>query len=76
MEMPDTRHFPVIPALGRLRQEDSEFQASLRYIGRSKFKQKKKKKEGRKEGEGKRREKGKKGREEKGREKKSLAQGT
>jgi hypothetical protein len=25
---------PVIPALGRMRQEDGEFQASLGYIGR------------------------------------------
>jgi hypothetical protein len=35
---------PVIPALGKLRQEDCEFQASLDYTVRSCLKKKKKKK--------------------------------
>jgi hypothetical protein len=35
---------PVIPALGRLRQEDYEFKASLDYIARTCLKRPKKKK--------------------------------
>jgi hypothetical protein len=35
---------PVIPALGRLRQEDQEFKASLNYIARKKKKRKKERK--------------------------------
>jgi hypothetical protein len=38
---------PVIPALGRLRQEDHEFQASLEYIVRSYLKTPKKEKKDR-----------------------------
>jgi hypothetical protein len=35
---------PVIPALGRLRQEHCKFEASLDYLARPYFKKKKKKK--------------------------------
>jgi hypothetical protein len=36
---------PIIPALGRLRWEDHEFEISLGHITRSCFKKKKKRKE-------------------------------
>jgi hypothetical protein len=36
---------PIIPAMGKLRQEDHEFEASLGYIGRPCFKQTNKKTE-------------------------------
>jgi hypothetical protein len=41
---------PVVPALGRQRQEDSKFQASLGYICRKTLSQKKKKKKKKKAG--------------------------
>jgi hypothetical protein len=36
-------HTPIIPPLGRLRQEDQEFEASMGYIARHCLKKKKKK---------------------------------
>jgi hypothetical protein len=39
-------HMPIIPALGRLKQEDHKFEASLGYIVRSCLKKKKNKRKG------------------------------